>query len=1069
MSTTVRIPPRSGTYDYTYLSLSNSSNVMTNVDSSTYAVYTSKSSIGATTDLYAIKLFNFNFSLVPEGATIEQIRLRLKQTRSVASSSGGVMVAAYNRNTEAIISTDFGAFSPTTVGTAITIFNTPYRLSSTAQTAWDNARRLGTDFAIAINIGRTRTANVAHNIYGAEIEVTYSLSKVNKVVYGDTTLIDLSSDSVTADSMLSGRTAHNKTGSIITGTITTNTASSVTFSNTTVTVPAGYYASQVSKTATDEDLVAENIKKDVNIFGVTGTYEGGGVESVTQDQEGYVIFDDDPGSQIVVNSLAVTSNGTYTAEEGYAYSPVTVNVPTGITPTGTLSITSNGTYDVTNYASADVSVSSTPVEKAGVRFIDYDGTILNTYTYAEAKALSALPSNPTHSGLTSQGWNWTLADIKSELEYSDGGYIDVGQMYVTDDGKTRLYIEIDEQANELPVEIGFGMSSGTTITINWGDNSQENVTNTSYTTYSHTYATYGSYIISLSVSADGQLQIGGGITNSRYPTIMGNIINTSSTTAYPADAYHNTAKLRKVEFGENVKLYAYGFRSCSKLKYITTPHSLLKATLDETFMYCYDLECFVIPDSINSVSGSTFRACESLKYIPNCLTTLASTTYVFRRCRSLGNIFFKKELYANNSSRTFDECYSLEYASFPRNTLSTNLGDYWYYNCYSLKKMVMYNDNNFSKIPNYMHAENRSLEYVEIPSGVTVIGEYAFSSCKSLKSITLPNTLTEIKQYAFQLCDTLKSITFPSTLTTIGQYAFNNCYVLDNISFPNSITYLGKNAFYNCYSLKNVDLSNTSVPSIGDYEFSSCRTLKTIKLPSGLTSIGQYAFQGCGNLDTITIPSSVTTINNSAFRECGRLESIVLPSSLTTFGTYMFYMDLYLQHVTLPTNLTTIPTYTFYYCSALESIEIPSGVTSIGAQAFTYCRALKTINLPNNVTSIGAQAFRYCNSLTSLTIPDGVTDITASCFSDCRNILAWTIPSSVTSIAASAFYQNTSVTEYHFLPETPPTLANTNAFSGILTSCVFYVPYSSDHSILEAYQTASNWSTYASQMQEEPT
>lgn len=34
------------------------------------------------------------------------------------------------------------------------------------------------------------------------------------------------------------------------------------------------------------------------------------------------------------------------------------NIPTGITPTGTINISTNGTHDVTNYASANVSVSS---------------------------------------------------------------------------------------------------------------------------------------------------------------------------------------------------------------------------------------------------------------------------------------------------------------------------------------------------------------------------------------------------------------------------------------------------------------------------------------------------------------------------------------------------------------------------------------------------------------------------------------------------------------------------------------------------------------------------------------
>lgn len=42
---------------------------------------------------------------------------------------------------------------------------------------------------------------------------------INKVQYGNTTLIDLTSDTVTADKLMQGYTAHDRTGATITGLI----------------------------------------------------------------------------------------------------------------------------------------------------------------------------------------------------------------------------------------------------------------------------------------------------------------------------------------------------------------------------------------------------------------------------------------------------------------------------------------------------------------------------------------------------------------------------------------------------------------------------------------------------------------------------------------------------------------------------------------------------------------------------------------------------------------------------------------------------------------------------------
>lgn len=43
---------------------------------------------------------------------------------------------------------------------------------------------------------------------------------INKVQYGNTTLIDLTGDTVTADKLMQGYTAHDRTGAVITGTAT---------------------------------------------------------------------------------------------------------------------------------------------------------------------------------------------------------------------------------------------------------------------------------------------------------------------------------------------------------------------------------------------------------------------------------------------------------------------------------------------------------------------------------------------------------------------------------------------------------------------------------------------------------------------------------------------------------------------------------------------------------------------------------------------------------------------------------------------------------------------------------
>jgi hypothetical protein len=110
--------------------------------------------------------------------------------------------------------------------------------------------------------------------------------------------------------------------------------------------------------------------------------------------------------------------------------------------------------------------------------------------------------------------------------------------------------------------------------------------------------------------------------------------------------------------------------------------------------------------------------------------------------------------------------------------------------------------------------------------------------------------------------------------------------------------------------------------------------------------------------------------------------------------------------------------------------------------------------------------FQNCYSLSSITVPDDVTSIGIGAFSGCYSLSNITIPDGVTSIGNNAFKNCYGVKEYHILPTSVPT-GGTTMFASLPSDCIIYVPYSADHSVLNAYGTATNWSEYATYMKEE--
>jgi len=376
---------------------------------------------------------------------------------------------------------------------------------------------------------------------------------------------------------------------------------------------------------------------------------------------------------------------------------------TNVTTLVEKTITQNGTYDPGNdnadgYSSVTVNVGGgTPVERSDVNFYDYEGTLLYAYTAAEASELTEMPSNPSHTGLTAQGWNYTLAQMQSEV--TNNGICDIGQMYITDDGKTRLYCHFEN--GRLSPMMGLGVDG--TVVIDWGDGSATDiVTGTSVGTNiytQHTYASSGDYVITLTVTS-GTVNIFGATNSSYHESQL--LRRVATTGAYQNRVYLDA--LRKVELGSGVTVGSNAFACCCALETITMPNTITSIS-KYAFYNCYHLAHVVIPNSVTVIGERAFAECDSL------------FSFALPLSVSVGVL----------GSYILTSSSGLRYITFPCKVQNASIPNYTFASCVNVVKLV-------------------------IPQGILSIGIYAFSTCYALTNLTIPSSVQSIGTYAFNSC-----------------------------------------------------------------------------------------------------------------------------------------------------------------------------------------------------------------------------------------------------------------------------------------------------------------------------
>lgn len=369
------------------------------------------------------------------------------------------------------------------------------------------------------------------------------------------------------------------------------------------------------------------------------------------------------GGSANIQALSITQNGTYTASGGVdGYSPVTVNV--------------SGS-------------SGSDKEDDDVVFLDYDGTIVYSYTATEFASLTEMPSNPSHTGLTAQGWNWTLTDAKAYV--ASYGAIDIGQMYKTNDGTSRFYMELPDGIVDIAIRAKCSVAGG--AEIDWGDGSTRTSLTTTVTTHTHTYSASGNYVIKI-YRTSGTVDF----------TSM------SSTNGIFGGAGYKQrggAFCKRIEFDSNVTFSNYAFNVMYGLETITIPKEV--TSLGNYFMAdARSLKALVIPSSVTTIGSSSLTYNQNLEHIsfpkgitssvwpsnPNSLRRLCIPPSTAQTSWSTNSYYFLlrfvlPEGYTTlSSNNVLGSLFSLKKLTIPSTVTSMN-ASYVFSNDYSLKEIHM--------------------------------------------------------------------------------------------------------------------------------------------------------------------------------------------------------------------------------------------------------------------------------------------------------------------------------------------------------------------------------------------
>ncbi|MCH5320699.1 MAG: leucine-rich repeat protein [Eubacterium sp.] len=475
-------------------------------------------------------------------------------------------------------------------------------------------------------------------------------------------------------------------------------------------------------------------------------------------------------------------------------------------------------------------------------------------------------------------------------------------------------------------------------------------------------------------------------------TTLGNEYDSSRPTSVnrSSKVFSACDKLEEVTFEDNSQLTMWGtnlFSGCNSLKTINTGKN--NGVKD---IYCgFSNAKFETLDlsncpNLSHIAESIFKGNKTLKSINLSSTNLSSIEwYVFEDCTALEEVILP-ETVTEIGAYAFQNCKSLKSINLDNVYV---IGEDAFDGCDSLDQIVTEREikeangfkysviNDHVAITGYTGNDTNIVIPNEIENlPVTIIGNDAFADI-SVNSIQLPSKLEIIGNNAFRDCGLELMPYLPENLTSIGSYAFAyNNKLTDELVIPGSVKAIKDYAFY-------------------------ATGFTSIKLNEGLISVGYYAL-GVGDFESIVFPDSVISVSNRFVQPKNNVKYI-------KFGAGVMGLESTLIDESRPKL--------YRYYPALEEVEVSDSNLNYSSQDGVVYNKNKTVLIyypvakpdntyavPETVKEIAQNAFNQTAATKNIVLPDSLTKISYRAFFQCESIININIPGSVTEIEEEAFY-----------------------------------------------------------------